>query len=188
MATQVNIHEAKTHFSKLVDKAIAGREAVRSPVTEAVIVLMDPRDRRGNWLELEPAVDKVAGELGEGLRVKLERLPAVGAELRVVGVRPPAIAAVDGRSRRRCCAARGRGRHGRLFLTARRIAEGAYALAELAENLRQPAGAEDDQHDGEDEKELRPTDVRHSFPPDARLRALGLTNSLGEQSFQQPEE
>src|SRR5690349_15441159 len=90
-----------------------------------------------------------------------ERCPAARAELRAVGVRLPAARAVLAGAR--CRGGPGRGRCERLaVLLLRLVAEGADALAELAEHGRELPGPEDDEHDDEDEDELRSTQVeRH---------------------------
>jgi prevent-host-death family protein len=44
---QVNIHEAKTHFSKLVDRAVAGEEIIIGKAGKPVAILAayKPRDK-----------------------------------------------------------------------------------------------------------------------------------------------
>ncbi len=54
MSAQVNIHEAKTHFSRLVERAAAGEEIVIAkagrPVARLVAVQADAGERRlGLW-------------------------------------------------------------------------------------------------------------------------------------------
>jgi len=50
MATQVNIHEAKTHFSKLVTRVMAGEEVVIAkagkPVAKLVPVIPEKKTKR----------------------------------------------------------------------------------------------------------------------------------------------
>jgi len=78
MATRVGMHEAKTHFSKLVERARAGEEVVveRSGVPVAKIVAYEeqPRsilDARGAWAgqvtihgDFDELPDDVARALG----------------------------------------------------------------------------------------------------------------------------
>src|SRR2546423_2155717 len=104
-----------------------------------------------------------------------ERCPAARAELRAVRVRLPAARAVLGgaRGRRR---GPGRGRGERLgVLLLRLVAERAHALAELAEHGGELPRPEDDEHDDEDEDELRSTQIeRHGHFLVARSRARYL--------------
>ena len=65
MSTQVNIHEAKTHFSRLVERAAAGEEIVIARAGKAVakLVPLDPRSPRtlGVWrgrVQLLPGFDE----------------------------------------------------------------------------------------------------------------------------------
>jgi len=53
MATTVNIHEAKTQFSKLVQLALEGEEVIVAKAGKAVIRLTpvrDAHDQSGSWL------------------------------------------------------------------------------------------------------------------------------------------
>ncbi len=71
MAAQVNIHEAKTHFSKLVARASAGEEIVISkagtPVAKLVAYEKPKQPRRpGAWkgrVEILPGFDEVNEEI-----------------------------------------------------------------------------------------------------------------------------
>lgn len=74
-----NIHEAKTHFSKLVERAAAGEEIVigkaGKPVARLVpyAVLAHPKRRPGGWKgkvwispdfdKRDPEIEKLFGEL-----------------------------------------------------------------------------------------------------------------------------
>lgn len=49
----------------VLGKGAALREAVRGDVAELVVVLVDARDRRGDWLQGEPVVDELTDELDE---------------------------------------------------------------------------------------------------------------------------
>jgi hypothetical protein len=141
-----------------VVEAIALAKALGAEVAQTMVVLVDARDRRRDRLERVAPVDEVVGELAEAR--ELERLAAVRAELGVGRVRTAAVPAVDRGprcGRRRGCGARGlRGLLVRGF-----VAEGAHTLAELAKHIRELPGAEDDQHDRQDEEELRTTDIGH---------------------------
>jgi len=151
----------------LLVETIARQKSVCAEITEAIVVGVYPRDRRRDRVERVAPVDEVVGVLAEAR--ELERLPAVGAELRIARVRPTAVAAVDGRARR----GRGRGRRrpsrdGGRLIGRGLVAERAHALAELAEDVGQLSRAEDDQHDREDEEKLWATDTRHrSLPREA---------------------
>lgn len=63
MAAIVNVHEAKTHFSKLLDRAHAGEEITIAkagrPYARLVKLADAPPFRRqpGGWPELAPLVD-----------------------------------------------------------------------------------------------------------------------------------
>src|SRR5438876_6780328 len=151
----------------LVIESIALAKAVGAEVTKAMVVLVDARDRRRDRLERVAPVDEVVGELGE--RRELERLAAVRAELGVGPVRAAAVTAVDRGPRRG--RSRGRGPRCRLcgLFVLGFVAEAAHTLAELAEHVGKLPGAEDDQHDRQDEEELRTTDIGHRSLPLARL-------------------
>jgi len=146
----------------ILGEAIALAKAVGTEVTQAMVMLVDASDRGRDRLERVALVDEVVGELGE--RRELERLAAVGAELRVGPVRSAAVAAVDRGPGRGGC--RGRGPSGLRGLLVRGfVAEAAHTLAELAEHVGELPGAEDDQHDCQDEEELRTTDIGHRALP-----------------------
>jgi hypothetical protein len=149
--------EAREPF---IVEVVARGESVRAEITEAIVVCVNPRDRCADRVERIAPVDEVVGVLAEAR--ELERLPAVGAELRVAGVRPAAVPAVDGRAgrRRRRCGRRP-SRDGGGLVVRRFIAEGPHALAKLAEDVGQLPRPEDDQHDREDEQKLWATDARH---------------------------
>src|SRR5438046_2120511 len=86
-----------------------------------------------------------------------ERCPALDAELRAFGVRLPAVRAELARPGRS-----GRGRCEWLgVLLLGLVAERADALAELAEDRRELPRSEHDEHDHQDEDELRSTDGGH---------------------------
>jgi len=158
----------------LVVEAIALGKSARREITETVVMDVDARDGGRDGIERVAPVDEVVGVLAEAR--ELERLPAVRAELRVARVRPPAVAAIDRRARRRARGGRRRpGCDRRGFVVLRLVAEAPHTLAELAENVREFPRAEDDQHDCEDEKKLRATDTRHhSLPREASRCAMRL--------------
>ncbi len=61
MTKSVNVHEAKTHLSRLLDEAAAGEEIVIAkagrPVARLVATELEPRPRgvrEGIWPDLEP--------------------------------------------------------------------------------------------------------------------------------------
>jgi hypothetical protein len=83
----------------VVVETIAFSESVRREITKPIVVRVDSRNGGRDGVERVAPVDEVVGVLAEAR--ELERLPAVRAELRVAGVGPPAVAAVDGRPRRR---------------------------------------------------------------------------------------
>ena len=65
MAAVVNVHEAKTHFSRLIDRAYAGEDIVVAkagkPMVRLVKVEDAPRAKRtpGGWPELAGVPDEV---------------------------------------------------------------------------------------------------------------------------------
>ncbi len=73
MADDVTIHEAKTHLSRLVQRAHAGEEIVirRGKVPMAKLVRYDPADaarspgRLRGQIEMAPDFDELEGELGD---------------------------------------------------------------------------------------------------------------------------
>jgi hypothetical protein len=144
----------------VIVEAVARGESVGGEITEPVVMSVDTRDRGSNGIERVALVDEGVGVLAEAR--ELERLPAVGAELRVARVRPSAVAAVDRRARcggrRGCCRPR---RDRGSFVVRRLVAEASDALAQLAENVGELPRPEDDQHDREDEEKLRATKIRH---------------------------
>ena len=119
---------------RLIVEAVARRESVGAEVTEAIVVSVDPRDRCRDGIERVAPVDEVVGVLAEAR--ELERLPAVGAELGVAGVGPPAVAAVDRRAGRRRRGGRRRTGRDRCGLVVRRfVSEAPHTLAKLAEDV-----------------------------------------------------
>ena len=72
MFVQVNIHEAKTHLSRLVDRASAGEEIVIAKAGKAMAKLVpfepgEPR-RLGMWqgkVEILPGFDEIDEELAD---------------------------------------------------------------------------------------------------------------------------
>jgi len=70
----VNIHEAKTHLSRLVDRAAAGEEIVIAkagvPVAKlGPVVPVRPARKPGIWrglVEIHPGQDESAGASGTG--------------------------------------------------------------------------------------------------------------------------
>lgn len=51
MATTVNMHEAKTQFSKLVQRALDGEEVIVAKAGKAVVRLTPVRDEaQGSWI------------------------------------------------------------------------------------------------------------------------------------------
>ena len=73
MSTQVNIHEAKTHFSRLVERAAAGEE----------IVIAKAGEPRARLVPLErPTSETPAGRLDEGQDLARGRLGQPGDERR----------------------------------------------------------------------------------------------------------
>jgi len=160
----------------LVVEVVACREAVGAEITQPVVVTVYPGDRCRDRIERVAPVDEVVGVLAEAR--ELERLPAVGAELRVGGVGPPAVPAVDGRAG---CGRRGgrraaRGDRGGLVVLGF-VAEGSHALAQLAEHVGELPRPEDDQHDREDEEKLWATNTRHrSLPREARSIRLDVVS------------
>src|SRR5205814_5712660 len=91
-----------------------------------------------------------------------ERGPAAHAELRAVGVRLAAVGAVPSRRGRRLRLGGRRGRDGGAVLLLGLLAERTDAAAELAEHGGELPRAEHDEHDDEDEDELRPANIeRH---------------------------
>jgi len=142
----------------LVVESIALAKALCGEITQTMVVLVETRDRRRDRLKGVAPVDKVVGELAEAR--ELERLAAVRAELGIGRVRTAAIPAIDRRpGRRRCRRCGPRGLRG--LLVRGFVSEAAHTLAELAEHIRELPGAEDDQHDRQDEQELRTTDIGH---------------------------
>jgi hypothetical protein len=124
-------------------EAVARGESVRCEITESMVVGVDARDRGRDRIERVAPVDKIVGVLAEAR--ELERLPAVGAELRIVRVRPSTVAAVDGRAgsggRR---GGRRPGRDGGGFVVLGLVTEASHAFAQLAENVGQLPRPEDD--------------------------------------------
>ena len=63
MSAVVNVHEAKTHFSKLIERVCAGEEIIIAksgkPVIRLVKVEDAPKAKRtpGGWPELAPLCD-----------------------------------------------------------------------------------------------------------------------------------
>jgi len=157
-----------------VVEAVARGEPVDGEITEPMIVRVNAGDGCGDGIERVAPVDELVGVLAEAR--DLERLPAVRAELGVARVRPPAVAAVDGRARSARRGGRRRsGGHGGGLIGCGLIAEAAHAFAELAENVRQLSRPENDQDDRENEDELRTTNTRHrSLPHEARSMRLDL--------------
>lgn len=72
MSAIVNVHEAKTHFSKLLERVCAGEEVIVAkagrPVAKLVKLEEPPRPKRqpGGWPELAPlAEDAMASAMTE---------------------------------------------------------------------------------------------------------------------------
>jgi len=118
----------------LVVEMVACCEAVGAEITQPVVVSVYPGNRCRDRIERVAPMDKVVGVLAEAR--ELERLPAVGAELGVAGVGPPAVPAVNCRAGRRRRGGRRRtGRDGRGLVVRGFVSEAPHTLAKLAENV-----------------------------------------------------
>src|SRR6266542_2154979 len=118
------------------------------------------------------------------LRLCGERRPALDAELRALGVRLPAARAERARGRGR--RAGGRRRERRAVLLLGLVAERPHALADLAEHGRELPRPEDDEHDDEDEDELRPSKVERHDRSLPRARAARGISSTSVREADQP--
>jgi len=89
MATTVNMHEAKTQFSKLVQRALDGEDVIVAKAGKAVVRLTPVRETaEGSWIgSLERRGFSVPDDFNEMGRVEIEKM--FHGEPDVVGRKAP---------------------------------------------------------------------------------------------------